>query len=222
MSSLPDRLPLPPPAAVRARVGVPLRLRDGRLVDARLVTFDGLDDDREHLAIELGRPGAVPLVRVHSECLTGDVLGSGRCDCGPQLQESLTRIEAEGGVLLYLRQEGRGIGLYAKLDAYLLQDEGLDTFDANRALGFAADLRDYTVAAQMLLALGHEDVALLSNNPDKAAQLEELGVAVTRRVPTGVHLTRHNERYLHAKARRAAHTLDLPLAVPRPARDPRG
>ena len=200
----------PPPAAVRSVVGVPLELRDGTTVSARLTTFDGLHDGREHLAISLGDPGPVPLVRLHSECLTGDVLGSARCDCGPQLQEALERIHAEGGILLYLRQEGRGIGLYAKLDAYLLQDAGLDTYDANRALGFGDDERDYTAAAQMLLALGHESVALLSNNPDKAGQLEELGVRVARRVRTGVHLTSTNERYLAAKASRAAHTLALP------------
>ena len=116
-----------------------------------------------------------PLVRVHSECLTGDVLGSARCDCGPQLRESVERIADAGGYLLYLRQEGRGIGLYAKLDAYALQDDGLDTYEANVALGYAEDERDYTVAAQMLQALGERRVALLTNNPDKAGQLTALG-----------------------------------------------
>ena len=155
--------------------------------------------------------GRLPLVRPHSECLTGDVLGSQRCDCGPQLREAVERIAEAGGYLLYLRQEGRGIGLYAKLDAYALQDAGLDTYQANRALGYAEDERDYTVAAQMLQALGLTRVALLSNNPDKAAQLDRLGVTVTERIPTGLHLSAINARYLAAKARQGGHTLS-PLA----------
>ena len=194
--------------SVRARLTVPVRLGEVDTV-AEVVSFDGLADGREHLAIRLGAPGDVPLVRLHSECLTGDVLGSRRCDCGPQLHEAVERIEAAGGYLLYLRQEGRGIGLYAKLDAYLLQDRGLDTYDANLALGYAADARDYTVAAQMLGALGVGRLALLTNNPDKAAQLTAHGVDVVRRVPTAVHLTATNERYLAAKARRGDHALEL-------------
>ena len=206
-----------PRAAVRAEVTLPVTLVDGTVLQARLVTFDGLLDGREHLALALGKPGPVPLVRVHSECLTGDVLGSERCDCGPQLHEAVRRIEAEGGYLLYLRQEGRGIGLYAKLDAYALQDSGLDTYDANLALGYAADQRDYTVAAQMLHALGETHVDLLSNNPDKAVQLDRLGVTVATRVPTAVHRSPANERYLAAKAHRGAHTLDVaPSPLDRP------
>ena len=153
-------------------------------------------------------------MRVHSECLTGDVLGSRRCDCGPQLQESLERVETAGGYVLYLRQEGRGIGLYAKLDAYALQDEGLDTYDANLALGFAEDERDYTVAAQMLAALGVRRLRLLSNNPDKALQLAAHGIEVTARVPTAVHLCATNRRYLSAKAHRGLHGLDLGTTRP--------
>jgi GTP cyclohydrolase II len=206
-----------PAATIRSQLTLPLRLGGGATTTARVFTFDGLVDGREHLAIGLGdravpvAPSRTtpPLVRLHSECLTGDVLGSERCDCGPQLAEAVARIEAEGGYLLYLRQEGRGIGLYAKLDAYLLQDTGLDTYDANVALGYPADERDYTVAAQMLDALGVGRVALLGNNPDKAAQLERLGVVVTERVPTGVHLSATNARYLATKAAKGGHTLDL-------------
>jgi GTP cyclohydrolase II len=196
------------PAAVRTRVALPVRLGGVETV-AEVVTFDGLSDGLEHLAVVLGRPGDVPLVRLHSECLTGDVLGSRRCDCGPQLHEAVERIETAGGYLLYLRQEGRGIGLYAKLDAYLLQDGGLDTYDANLALGYAADARDYTAAAQMLAALGVTRLSLLTNNPDKAGQLRAHGLDVVRRVPTAVHLTASNRRYLSAKAGRGAHALEL-------------
>lgn len=202
----------PPPATIRTQVTVPLRFPDGYGATARVFTFDGLVDGREHLALGLGdraTGGPPPLVRPHSECLTGDVFGSQRCDCGSQVREAVERIAATGGYLLYLRQEGRGIGLYAKLDAYVLQDRGLDTYEANRALGFCDDARDYTVAAQMLHALGCTRVALLSNNPDKAAQLGRCGVTVMERVPTGVHLSATNARYLATKAHRAAHTLDL-------------
>jgi GTP cyclohydrolase II len=217
---------VPSPTSVRTQLTVPLRLADGFTTTARVFTFQGLADGGEHLALGLGdredapvavNDGPPPLVRLHSECLTGDVFGSQRCDCGPQLREAVERIDERGGYLLYLRQEGRGIGLYAKLDAYALQDAGLDTYDANVALGYGADQRDYTVAAQMLHALGETRVDLLSNNPDKAAQLERLGVTVKARVPTGVHLSPANERYLAAKARRGAHTLDL---MPDPVRRP--
>jgi GTP cyclohydrolase II len=199
-------------------VMVPLRFADGYTTTARVFTFDGLADEREHLAFGLGdRAGGVPpsavhhppLVRLHSECLTGDVFGSQRCDCGPQMREAVEAIDKAGGFLLYLRQEGRGIGLYAKIDAYALQDAGLDTFEANLALGYSEDERDYTVAAQMLWALGESQVALLSNNPDKATQLARNGVTVTARKPTRVHLSPVNGRYLATKALRAAHTLDL-------------
>jgi GTP cyclohydrolase II len=202
---------------VRARVTLPIRLAGVETV-AEVVTFDGLVDGLEHLAIVLGpasgaEPGDVPLVRLHSECLTGDVLGSRRCDCGPQLHEAVERIEASGGYLLYLRQEGRGIGLYSKLDAYALQDAGLDTYEANLALGHREDERSYLVAAQMLHALGVSRIDLLSNNPDKARQLHRFGITVSERVPTGVHLSAANARYLATKAASGAHTLDLPLSA---------
>ncbi|MFG3298435.1 GTP cyclohydrolase II [Micromonospora chersina] len=204
-----------PTATVRTQVTVPLRFPDGYVATARVHSFHGLVDGREHLAIGLGErrdpDASPPLVRPHSECLTGDVFGSQRCDCGPQLREAVERIADAGGYLLYLRQEGRGIGLYAKLDAYALQDGGLDTYEANVALGRGPDERDYTVAAQMLAALGVTRVALLSNNPDKAAQLERLGVTVVDRVLTGVHLSPANAGYLAAKVTRADHALDLPF-----------
>ncbi|GHE03457.1 GTP cyclohydrolase II [Streptomyces alanosinicus] len=204
-------MPDTPAATPRARVRVPLRFHDGYSVDAELVTFHGLADGQEHVAVVLGDPApdAVPLVRLHSECLTGDVFGSARCDCGPQLREAVERIAERGGVLLYLRQEGRGIGLYNKLDAYALQDQGLDTYEANAALGLPEDGRDYTAAAQMLTALGIGELDLLSNNPDKAEQLRELGVVVRDRVPTGVFTTAHNVRYLRAKVLQTRHTLPL-------------
>ena len=207
-----------PPAEVRTRVTVPLRFPDGYAATAEVFTFAGLADGREHLALGLGdwrsalRDAAGPLVRPHSECLTGDVFGSERCDCGPQLREAAERITEAGGFLLYLRQEGRGIGLYAKLDAYALQDAGLDTYAANVALGYGEDERDYTAAAQMLRALGAERIRLLSNNPDKAVQLDALGVHVTDQVPTGVHLSDANARYLSTKVSHTHHTIALPLA----------
>jgi GTP cyclohydrolase II len=200
-----------PGAIERTRVRIPLRFPDGYAATADAVTFHGLADGQEHLALVFGGPGAhgVPLVRLHSECLTGDVFGSTRCDCGPQLREAVERIVETGGVLLYLRQEGRGIGLYNKLDAYALQDAGLDTYAANTALGFPEDARDYTAAAQMLGALGIDELDLLTNNPDKAGQLRRLGVVVRDTVPTGVFATDSNLRYLRAKVDHTRHDIDL-------------
>jgi len=198
-----------PAAAIRRRIRMPLRLADGYATTATVVSFTGLTDAQQHVALELGRPAAarLPLVRLHSECLTGDVFGSQRCDCGPQLREAVERITKHGGYVLYLRQEGRGIGLYDKLDAYALQDRGLDTYDANLALGHRADERDYTSAAQMLHALGANRIALLSNNPDKGAQLARLGITIARQVPTALHLTGTNAAYLATKAGRGGHDL---------------
>jgi GTP cyclohydrolase II len=198
---------------VRTRVIVPLRFPDGYETTAEVVTFTGLADGKEHLALRLGEPGPTPLVRLHSECLTGDVFGSQRCDCGPQLREAAERVTRTGGYLLYLRQEGRGIGLYAKLDAYALQDGGMDTYEANRALGHGDDERDYTAAAQMLTDLGIDQVDLLTNNPDKPAQLRARGLRVREVESTGVHASAANLRYLRAKVAHTGHTIDLSPAV---------
>ena len=207
-----------PGATIRSQVELPLRFADGFVTEARVFSFRGLVDDREHLAFALGDRTApfaadddhVPLIRPHSECLTGDVFGSERCDCGQQLREAVERIADAGGYLLYLRQEGRGIGLYSKLEAYALQDDGADTYEANLALGHGEDERSYLAAAQMLHALGAPTVALLSNNPDKARQLRSWGVTVVDQVPTGVYVSEANRRYLETKARRGRHTLELP------------
>lgn len=208
-----------PTADLRTSVRVPLRFADGYGTDADVMTFTGLVDGREHLLLGLGdwrgalaasaAGGEAPLMRPHSECLTGDVFGSERCDCGPQLREAAERISATGGFLAYLRQEGRGIGLYTKLDAYALQDAGLDTYEANRAVGHAHDERDYAMVAQMLAAVGADRIRLLSNNPDKAEQLRGYGLEVAEQVPTGVHLTAANARYLATKREVTGHLLDL-------------
>ena len=178
--------------------------------DARLVAFRPRDGGSEQLAILIGAPdpGKPALVRLHSECFTGDLLASLRCDCGDQLRGAVAAItNAGGGVLLYLAQEGRGIGLINKLRAYQLQDAGFDTVDANEQLGFDADERVYLPAAEMLRQLGFATVRLLTNNPDKVAALERYGIRVTERVPHVFPANGHNERYLRTKATRSGHFL---------------
>ena len=203
-------IPLRNVVSIRSIANLPIYLADGREAAGTIYSFDGLADGKEHLVLKLGTPAPdAPLVRMHSECLTGDVLGSARCDCGPQLQESLGRLHEVGGYLLYLRQEGRGMGLYPKLDAYRLQEQGYDTYAANRALGHGDDERDYTAAAQMLTALGIKRITLISNNPDKRAQLEALGIEVAAARATGVFAGRHNLSYLQAKVRHTNHTIAL-------------
>lgn len=196
-----------PAVTVRSRVLLPLD--SGHVPE--LISFHGFGREQEHFALRFGRgdEGRAPLVRVHSECITGDLFRSQRCDCGAQLEQALDLVQAEGGLILYLRQEGRGIGLYAKVDAYRLQDGGLDTFAANERLHLPRDGRDYACAAAMLRALDIGRVRLLSNNPDKAAQLQAAGIEVERRVPTGTFLTPHNQRYLRAKAVLGHHQLAL-------------
>jgi GTP cyclohydrolase II len=178
--------------------------------DARLIAFRPGDGGTEHLAILIGNPDPKSdvLVRLHSECFTGDVLASLRCDCGEQLQGAIATIAAAGGgVLLYLAQEGRGIGLVNKLRAYQLQDAGFDTIDANEQLGFDADERVYLPAVEMLRQLGFGTVRLLTNNPDKVAALQRYGITVVERVPHVFPANGHNERYLNTKATRSGHFL---------------
>jgi 3,4-dihydroxy 2-butanone 4-phosphate synthase/GTP cyclohydrolase II len=162
----------------------------------------------EHVALVAGTPGPGALVRVHSECLTGEAFGSLKCECGPQLDAALDAVQAEGGVVVYLRgHEGRGIGLVNKLRAYRLQEDGLDTLDANLALGLPADAREYVAAAAILGDLGVTDVRLLTNNPEKIAQLERHGVHVAERVPLIVGVGASNEGYLETKANRMGHLI---------------
>lgn len=191
----------------RAEIVARARLPAEGIADSQMVAFRSPDDGSEHVALMIGAPGGrPPLVRLHSECLTGDVFGSLKCDCGPQLREALRLIEADGGgILLYLRQEGRGIGLANKLRAYALQDRGLDTVEANRRLGFPDDARDYGLAAAMLRALGLESVRLLTNNPAKLAGLEEAGIAVVERVGHRMPANPHNADYLAVKRVKSGH-----------------
>lgn len=196
------------PVAVRTEVDIPIGAFG---TPATFYSFHGFPPGQEHILVALGSPqeDGTALVRVHSECLTGDLFGSRRCDCGPQLAEALQHLDEEGGYLVYLRQEGRGIGLYAKLDAYVLQDQGFDTYEANRHLNFPDDLRVYRPAADMLRAVGVTRVRLLTNNPEKVEHLKLCGIDVTEVVPTGVFVNEANSRYLQAKVVRARHTLRL-------------
>ena len=176
----------------------------------RIRVFHDENTGFDHVALTLGEmDGPDPvLVRVHSECLTGDAFSSSRCDCGPQLEAALKTIQSHGwGCLLYLRQEGRGIGLHAKIQAYNLQDQGADTLDANLMLGHPADARDYTIAAEMLNAVGIAYVCLLTNNPDKIESLQNLGIIVSQRMPLIVGVVAENRAYLQTKANRMGHEI---------------
>ena len=165
--------------------------------------------DKEHALLYVGElSSTTPLVRVHSECLTGDAFGSLRCDCGPQLEYSMEQIQEHGsGAIVYLRQEGRGIGLFAKMQAYALQDQGFDTLDANLELGLPGDARTYDFAAEMLSSIGFQEVDLLTNNPEKVSQLTDNGINVKSRVSIIVGTCEYNRSYLRTKAARMGHLL---------------
>ena len=182
--------------------------------DSQVIAFTAPDLPGEQLAVIINpdQLGQAPLVRVHSSCVTGDLLHSLRCDCGDQLQAALAQMKAESGILIYLLQEGRGIGLINKLRAYVLQDEGLDTYAANEALGFAGDARDFQVAAQMLKHLGHTHIRLLTNNPNKLQQLQDYGIEISERVPLQSPSHAHNHAYLTAKQSRGQHDLQLEIS----------
>jgi len=204
----------PPSAATSLHPVAEARVPLEHVPEARIVAFRAADGGIEHLAILVGDPvgfaagGGTPLARIHSECFTGDLLGSLRCDCGPQLRGALQKMAEHGhGVLLYLAQEGRGIGLVNKLRAYSLQDQGLDTLDANRALGYGADERNFLVAAEMLRQLDIGRVRLLTNNPDKLASLAACGIEVAGRVSHEFEGNGVNDGYLATKAERFGHMI---------------
>ncbi|MCC2522223.1 GTP cyclohydrolase II [Vibrio coralliilyticus] len=197
-------------AEVRARVD--FKVGKNSDIEAELLSFKGLKTDKEHVAIifkQADKTQSSPLVRLHSECLTGDVFHSSRCDCGEQLDETINKMGESGGIILYLRQEGRGIGLYNKIDAYKLQSEGLNTYEANNHLGFGDDLRDFTEAAQMLKALNVNKIRLITNNPKKIRELKEHGIEIEDTVNTSAHIKDGNEGYLKAKVSHGKHDLKL-------------
>lgn len=199
--------------AIRQKVIVPISTENSDdVIKSIFYSFDDFDEDNEHILIEFTKveqsPFQYPLLRVHSECLTGDLFHSHLCDCGDQLRESMAMLQTHGGYLIYLRQEGRGIGLYNKLDSYALQAQGVDTFDANVKLGFGEDEREYDPVVKMLGYLGVQDVVLITNNPSKVAYLQDHGITVHQRVATSYFEKPHNQRYLRAKAEKHGHLFD--------------
>jgi 3,4-dihydroxy 2-butanone 4-phosphate synthase/GTP cyclohydrolase II len=201
---------------IRTEKRIVRRVSEARLPtdlgEFRMIVYKSLTEpELLHFTLLKGDPrhSEAPLVRLHSECLTGESLHSVRCDCGYQLRESMRRVQKEGGIIVYLRQEGRGIGFANKIRAYNLQDQGYDTVDANLLLGFAADQRDYTFGAKILEDLGVRKVRLLTNNPDKITGLEACGIKVEERIPLVAEMCRENELYLSVKKRRLGHLLDM-------------
>ena len=190
---------------VAARARLPVEASES----AEIIAFRSPEEASDHVALVIGkRDGNAPVVRLHSECLTGDVLGSLKCDCGPQLHAALHAMaDAPWGVLLYLRQEGRGIGLVNKLRAYALQDQGYDTVDANLRLGFPVEARDFAIAGRMLELLNIPRIRLMTNNPEKVARLEKEGVEVVERIPLALPTNKYNEQYLATKRDRTGHQL---------------
>ena len=197
-------------AEVRGRVD--LKVGKQSHIDAEIVSFSGLKTEKEHVAIifkQADKEQSTPIIRMHSECLTGDVFHSSRCDCGEQLDETIEMMANTGGILLYLRQEGRGIGLYNKIDAYKLQSEGMNTYEANNHLGFPDDMRDFEEAAQMLKALNVSSVKLVTNNPRKIRELKKHDIVISEIVNTSAHIKEGNEQYLAAKRSHGNHDLDV-------------
>lgn len=197
-------------AKIRARV--PFKVGVGSKIPAEILSFDGLTSEQEHVAIIFkcaDQNDSAPLVRMHSECLTGDVFHSSRCDCGEQLEETIQKMGEQGGILLYLRQEGRGIGLYNKLDAYELQSQGMNTYEANNHLGFPDDLRSFEDAADMLKALDVTTIRLITNNPKKIKEIQDHGIQLEAVIGTQAHLKDGNKLYLKAKVSHGKHRLSI-------------
>ncbi|WP_318434993.1 GTP cyclohydrolase II [Photobacterium leiognathi] len=196
---------------ITVRTRVPFKIGPKSQIPAELLSFHGFNSGKEHVAIIFKQADTtpLPLVRLHSECLTGDVFHSSRCDCGEQLNETIEKMHHAGGIILYLRQEGRGIGLYNKIDAYYLQSQGMNTYEANNHLGFADDLRDFSEAAKALMALGTKKIRLITNNPKKVNELKQHGIEIMDVINTQVHIKQGNEDYLKAKALYGHHNLLL-------------
>lgn len=197
-------------AKIRARVS--LHVGAGSKIPAEILSFEQLNLESEHFALIFkcaDKKTSTPLVRIHSECITGDVFHSSRCDCGEQLNESIETMGEQGGILLYLRQEGRGIGLYNKLDAYQLQAEGMNTYEANNHLGFADDLRSFEDAANMLKALDVNKIRLITNNPKKIKEIQEYGIELEEVLGTKSYLKEDNKEYLNAKKLLGQHKLEI-------------